>query len=79
MNIQQYAKALKSPLFGERDSVQEAYEYAISMAAGNPEVLVAMQVMMNTISNDLEALLKEQAITNKKSDLEQIVEGWVSV
>lgn len=77
--IHQYIKAMKNPMFASRDSVQEAYEYAIALAENKPEVVVALQVMMNTIANDLEVLVREEEMKAKKSELEQIVEGWVNV
>ena len=49
--------AMYSPIFGERETVQEAYEYAMSIAeASNNKtaVMVALHVLMNSIAKELE-------------------------
>ena len=45
------------PMFAERDTVKEAYEYAMGIArsSDNPlAVITAIHVMMNTIAKEIE-------------------------
>ena len=50
-------KSIRNRLFADRDTINEAYHYALSIAEGtkNPAaVITAIHVMMNTIANELE-------------------------
>jgi hypothetical protein len=55
--LQHLAVQMYTPLFGERDTVKEAYDYAMAIAKASdnpPAVLTAIHVLMNTISKDIE-------------------------
>ena len=55
--LQHLAVQMYTPLFAERDTVKEAYDYAMSIAkaSDNPAaVTTAIHVLMNTISKDIE-------------------------
>ena len=55
--LQHLAVQMYTPLFAERDTVKEAYDYAmaIAKASDNPAaVTTAIHVLMNTISKDIE-------------------------
>ena len=57
MTKNQLAAQLRSGLFGSRETLEEAYEYAsvIAQASDNPAaVFTALHVMMNTIAKQLE-------------------------
>jgi len=59
MDIQEYAAQLRNSLFGERDTIVDAYKYVetIADASDNPAaVYTAVHVLMNTISKELLAL-----------------------
>jgi hypothetical protein len=55
--LQELAVQMYTPLFAERDSVHQAYNYAmdIAKASDNPAaVTTAIHVLMNTIAKDIE-------------------------
>ena len=57
MTKEQLAAQLRSGIFGSRDTLAEAYEYAsvIAQASDNPAaVFTALHVMMNTIAKELD-------------------------
>ena len=59
MNTREYAAQLRNSLFGERDTIVEAYEYVetIAQASNNPAaVYTAVHVLMNTIAKELLAV-----------------------
>jgi hypothetical protein len=50
-------KSIRNRLFGERDTINEAYHYALDVAASTKDpkaVMNAVHVIMNTIANKLE-------------------------
>lgn len=50
-------KSIRNRIFGDRESLQEAYDYVYAIAEGSNNkaaVLTAVHVMMNTIANELE-------------------------
>ena len=52
MKTIELAKALQNGMFGDRDSIQEAYDYAIELGKSrgcSPEMITAVQVVVNTI------------------------------
>ena len=58
MNKHKLASSLKSGMFADRDTLQEAYEYAegISRSCGSENtiyILTAIHVLMNTIANEI--------------------------
>ena len=77
-------KSLKQPMFASRDTIEEAYEYMqmVAKATDNPgAVIVACQVVVNTICNELEKIadMIEEDIDSTQNayrELEAIVEGW---
>jgi Rad3-related DNA helicase len=51
-------------MFGERETLKEAYEYITAMAKRSDDgivILTAVHVMMNTIAKQIEALEGETA------------------
>lgn len=59
MTSHQLAHSIYSPMFGERETLKEAYEYVTKLAQSTDEpiaVLTAVHVMMNTIAKQIEAL-----------------------
>ena len=57
MTKHELSLSIYSPLFAERDTLQEAYDYAmeIAKASENPAaVTTAIHVMMNTIAKVIE-------------------------
>lgn len=59
MTAHKLAHSIYSPLFGERDSIEEAYKYITKLAQNSDEpiaVLTAVHVMMNTIAKQIEAI-----------------------
>ena len=83
--MKELAKSLRVNLFGSRDTIEEAYEYAQMVANGtnNPgAVMTAVQVVVNTIANELEKIadmIEEDidSINNPYKELESIVDGWI--
>lgn len=50
------AKSLQNEMFGERDSIQEAYDYAIALGKSRGcalEMITAVQVVVNTVMNKI--------------------------
>ena len=57
MTKHELSLSIYSPLFAERDTLKEAYDYAmeIAKASENPAaVTTAIHVMMNTIAKEIE-------------------------
>lgn len=57
MTAHKLAHSIYSPMFGERETLKEAYEYVTKLAQSTDEpiaVLTAVHVMMNTIAKQLE-------------------------
>lgn len=53
------ARALKNQMFADRATIDEAYEYAYSIAKASgeaPAVMTAVQVVVNTICKEIEKL-----------------------
>lgn len=84
--MKELIKSLKQPMFASRDTIEDAYDYAlmVAKATDNPAaVMAAVQVVVNTIANELEkiAVMIEEDIdsinSNPYRELEQIVDGWV--
>ena len=56
MKTIELAKALQNGMFGDRDSIQEAYDYAIELGKSrdcSPEMVTAVQVVVNTIMKQI--------------------------
>jgi len=76
--------SLKQPMFASRDTIEEAYDYALKVAKAtdNPAaVMTAVQVVVNTIANELEKIadmIEEDidSIQNPYKELESIVDRW---
>ena len=50
-------KSLRCNMFADRETINEAYDYALKVAknsGSSPQVLTALHVMMNTIANVIE-------------------------
>lgn len=59
MTPHKLALSIYSPMFGERETLKEAYEYVTKLAQASDEpvtVLTAVHVMMNTIAKHIEAM-----------------------
>lgn len=59
MNTVEFAKAIRNGMFADRNTVDEAYEYAymVAKATDNPAaVMAAVQVVVNTLANAIETL-----------------------
>lgn len=59
-------QGLRNGFFADRPTIQEAYDYALAVAKstnGAPHVMAAVQVVVNTICNEL------QKIENEKNEL----------
>lgn len=55
----EFAKAIRNGMFGDRKTLQEAYDYALNIAnaSENPAaVITAVQVVVNTLANEIETL-----------------------
>ena len=54
---------LRNGFFADRPTIQEAYDYALKIAKATgaaPHVLAAVQVVVNTICNELEKIENEK-------------------
>jgi pyruvate/2-oxoglutarate dehydrogenase complex dihydrolipoamide acyltransferase (E2) component len=54
---------LRNRFVADRPTIQEAYDYALAVAKstdGAPHVMVAVQVVVNTICNELEKIENEK-------------------
>ncbi len=50
------ADKLRNPGFADRDTLAEAMEYAMDLLGRNIHTLTALQVVLNTLANKIEAL-----------------------
>lgn len=46
--------SLRCGMFADRESINEAYEYALELLGHNAQTLTALHVLMNTIANEVE-------------------------
>jgi len=56
MSLDEYRKQIKSSLFADRETLSEAFDYAVKVAnaSDNPAaVMTAVWVVVNTISKEL--------------------------
>lgn len=63
MTKQELIKQLRCSMFAKRDTLEEAYEYAWKVARGTDNegaVMTAVQVVVNTIANELEKMDREE-------------------
>jgi hypothetical protein len=59
MTKQELATAISSNFFGERDTLQEAFDYAIAVAEASRDsagVITALMVVANTIAKEIKSL-----------------------
>jgi hypothetical protein len=58
------SKAIRNNMFGKRDTLEEAFEYAVSTMQGNPAAITGMMVVLNTVADKIElaAVLNELGI-----------------
>lgn len=47
---------LRDPMFADRDTLREAIDYAMDLVGRDIHTLTALQVVINTIANKIEAL-----------------------
>jgi hypothetical protein len=60
---QRFAKSIRNNLFSDRKTLNEAMEYAYSIAKGTDNsaaVMTAIMVVVNTLANYIEQLESEQ-------------------
>lgn len=65
MNQRDLAESLRCGMFADRETIREAYDYALQVAkasGSSPQVLTAIHVMMNTIANTIEQIEDAQAV-----------------
>ena len=56
MKTIELAKSLQNGMFADRETIQEAYDYAIALGKSrgcSPEMITAIQVVVNTIMNKI--------------------------
>ena len=59
MTPHELAHSIYSPMFGERETLKEAYAYVTKLAQSSDEpiaMLTAVHVMMNTIAKQIEKM-----------------------
>lgn len=57
MTKKELASTLKNGMFADRDTIKEAYHYALSVAPhGGVYLQTALHVLMNTIAKEIENL-----------------------
>lgn len=65
---------LRNGFFADRPTIQEAYDYALKIGAAtraSPHVLTAVQVVVNTICNELEKIEAEKnELANEARELD---------
>jgi hypothetical protein len=66
-NIQtnaELAKTIRNGMFAKRETLDEAFEYAMSTMQGNPAAITGMMVVLNTLADKIElaAVLNELGI-----------------
>lgn len=64
MTPKELANSVRNRMFGERDTFDQAMEYAVSIARGTDNsmaVLTAVMVVVNTLANYIEQTEKESA------------------
>jgi hypothetical protein len=58
MTNQELAKAIRYKLFGERETLKEAMDYAFdvfrTLGPNEPAAITALMVVMNTLANEIE-------------------------
>lgn len=54
MNKEDLIYSLRCGMFASRESIDEAYEYALDMLGRNPQTLTAIHVLMNAIADQIE-------------------------
>ena len=48
------AKKIRNNLFAKRESLDEAFEYAMSIMKNDPAAITAMMVVLNTVADKIE-------------------------
>jgi len=65
MNFEEYTGLISCGIFADRETVQEAHQYAFDIlkAEGCPEMVIhtALGVLMNTIAKDIKEIADEDA------------------
>jgi hypothetical protein len=72
MTKQELIKQLRCSMFAKRDTLEEAYEYAWKVARGTDNegaVMTAVQVVVNTIANELEKMDREERDLQRVAEL----------
>jgi hypothetical protein len=54
LTTQELAKALRNGMFAKRETLEEAFEYAIDVMKGNPAAITALMVVLNTVADKVE-------------------------
>ena len=67
---------LRNNFFGEKPTIQKAYDYALAVSKlpdPGPYVLTAVQIVVNTICNELEKIENEKnALAQEKRELDAL-------
>ena len=76
MTHEELIKNLRNGYFSDRPTIQEAYDYALKIGSATraaPHVLTAVQVVVNTICNELEKIENEKnALASEKRELDAL-------
>jgi len=56
MTKKELADTLRNRMFADRDSIEDALEYANSMVGSDMGAVTAIQVILNTLANEIEKL-----------------------
>lgn len=54
MKTEDLIHSLRCGLFASRETIDEAYEYALNLLGREAQTLTALHVLMNTIANEIE-------------------------
>lgn len=54
MSNEDLVYSLRCGMFASRETIDEAYDYALDMLGRNPQTLTALHVLMNAIADQLE-------------------------
>lgn len=77
--IQELSRSIYSPLFAERDSLVEAYNYALDIARAskdNAAVMTAIHVLLNSLSKQIDDILDAELAEEERRDAQ--LEAWVN-
>ena len=59
MTKKELIASMRMSLFGDRVTITDAYMYAIELLGNNATTLTALQVLLNTVANEIEKMEDE--------------------